>query len=138
MSTPSRPSASRLPPLMWVYVIANAYIDFNKLFDSHFSIDGDRKCSVQRFGDCQLVPESLKVDRQVRTHGDWTVAWNKYKKAVLYLYPHWRFEIAQYERHIQNTFVAIPGGPEWVIAETGSPGNRAGGASAGWPIIRGL
>jgi hypothetical protein len=79
------------PTALWGDVIANAFIDLNTVFDS------------------------TNVDSQIRSSGDWCSAWNKYRDAVAFVYPHRVRELRDYTGHILDTFLAIPGAPERVL-----------------------
>jgi hypothetical protein len=96
---PGRPD---FPTALWGDVVANAYVDLDKVFDSHF-------------GQFQLVSDFTKVERHVRNSTDWTVAWARYQDAVVFLYPHRADELSTYARFIHNTFIGRAGAPEQVI-----------------------
>jgi hypothetical protein len=78
-------------------------------------MDGEGQKLIQRIGDLQLVSDSTKVDKQVRSCGDWTIAWAKYKAAVLFVFPHRLFELNKYGAHIENTFLSNPNSADRVL-----------------------
>jgi hypothetical protein len=72
------PRRPEFPTALWGDVIANGYVDLNKV-----------------------------VDGWIQECGEWSVAWDKYEEAVLFVYPHRKQELEKYWDHIQETFTAI-------------------------------
>jgi hypothetical protein len=58
--------------------------------------------------------ETLKLSQEARqnqdvaSQADWFLSWNKYKRGVIYLYPHREFEFREYEEYILGQFSAAP------------------------------
>jgi hypothetical protein len=96
------------PAALWSDVISNSYVDLDRVFDFHYTVDGGGKRLIQRIGDLQLVSDSPKVDKHVRTSGDWTIAWAKYRAAVLFVFPHRQYELDKYGAHIESSFLSNP------------------------------
>jgi hypothetical protein len=94
------------PASLWADVVSNAFVDLDKILDFHYATSGDRKRATHQLGDLQLVSDSGKIDRHVRTCGEWTIAWAKYKAAVLFVFPHRGRELDSYGTHIEDVFLA--------------------------------
>jgi Zinc finger C-x8-C-x5-C-x3-H type (and similar) len=112
LSNPRRPD---FPVSLWTDVIANTFVDLNRVFDFHFTTIGPSKRTVQHFGDFEIVTDNIKVTREVKSCGDWTCAWTRYQEAVTFLYPHRARELTDYAKHIIVTFIAVQDSPDRVI-----------------------
>ena len=78
--------------------------------------DEQGRKSCQHFGELQIVANSSKIERQIRSCGDWVVVtWNKYQWAVIFVYPNHEKELSNYGKHIEDSFLAIPSSPEHVL-----------------------
>ena len=71
LRNPQRPD---FPTSVWGDVLSNAYVDLNRIFDAHYATNGEGQKAVHRLGDFQLVSDSPKIKRQIRTHGNWFTA----------------------------------------------------------------
>ncbi|KAI0037985.1 hypothetical protein FA95DRAFT_1506230, partial [Auriscalpium vulgare] len=111
----SRPDCPAVPVSIWKDVLSSVYVDLDKLFSSHYALDGDPR-GLHKLGDFELVLGSSKPDRHIRTHGDWMVAWTPYSDAVTYAYPHRATELATYKDHICKLFAASQHAPWRVIS----------------------
>ncbi|THH15184.1 hypothetical protein EW146_g5257 [Bondarzewia mesenterica] len=82
----SQPDLPDIPPAVWDDLIRSAYIDFDKIVTSHYTLEGDPR-EAQQLGDFEVISAgSSRPKRAVSSQADWSLAWNKYKQGVLYLY----------------------------------------------------
>ncbi|THH17333.1 hypothetical protein EW146_g3442 [Bondarzewia mesenterica] len=86
----SQPDLPDIPPAVWDDLIRSAYIDFDKIVTSHYTLEGDPR-EARQLGDFEA---------------DWSLAWNKYKQGVLYLYRHRGLELQTYDEYILGQFTA--------------------------------
>lgn len=100
-----------LPPLstnLWDFIIRSAYVDLDKVFDSNFSVQPvEHEAEIAGSGIRIVLPggsSSSSTRRTIRSSGEWTVAWHKYKRAVLYVYPHRSEELDTYEAYVIGLF----------------------------------
>ncbi|KAL1937234.1 hypothetical protein VTO73DRAFT_13930 [Trametes versicolor] len=100
------PGGPSIPDSVWVDVLANHYVDLDKIFSAIYAVDGDRKSCI-KLGELELVEFPAKPKRLVQRHGHWTVAWALYQRAVLYVYPHREGELRAYSDQINSFFAAI-------------------------------
>jgi hypothetical protein len=112
LDSPIRPD---FPTSLWADVIANAFVDFDRIYDYHFATGTEGRKAVHQLGELRLITDTSKVDRRVRTPGDWIMAWAKYHDAVVFVFPHRRQELRVYGTHIQDTFLANPNGSDRVL-----------------------
>jgi hypothetical protein len=108
-------SRPEFPAALWGDIISNSFVDLDRIFDFHYTTEGEGKRLIQRIGDMQLVSDSAKLDKHVRTCGDWIIAWAKYKAAVLFVFPHRQYELDKYGAHIENCFLSNPSTPDRVL-----------------------
>jgi len=48
-----------------------------------------------------------KGAKTIQSHGDWTIAYDSTKEAILFTYPHRLKELCEYEKYIIGLFAAI-------------------------------
>jgi hypothetical protein len=78
------------------------FVDLDRVFDFHYTTIG-------------VISDTTKFERHVRSCGDWTIAWAKYKAAILFAFPHRGEELSIYGAHTEGTFLAIPAAPDLVL-----------------------
>lgn len=109
-----QPNVPSLPDSLWNDVLKNDYVDLDKIFASVFSVSSDPK-QVLKFGDLELEAIVPRVERKIVRHGDWTVAWAKYEKAVYFTYPHRLDELREYYEHVTGLFTSVDVSQEWRV-----------------------
>ena len=104
----SQPDLPDVPPVVWDDIIRDSYVDFDKIISSHFSLEGDPR-EIKHLGDFEVISGgSSKPKRLVSTQSDWFLSWTKYKRGVVYLYPHRLTELQRYEDYMLGQFTAAP------------------------------
>ncbi|TFY77495.1 hypothetical protein EWM64_g6516 [Hericium alpestre] len=103
----SNPEVPEFPQALWKDVLANNFIDLDKVLSGEYSTTGDPKV-VEKFGDTgyAFMAGDLKPSKAVRSHGEWTIAWESYTEAVLFAYPHRQKELRVYSAEITRLFCA--------------------------------
>lgn len=101
-----RPDCPEVPELVWNGIISSKYVDFDHIFSSIFSVDGDSKDTFH-FGDVELSTASTKPTKKVKSQGDWISCWNRYYDAVVYVYPCRDIELRTYSTYVNDTFVGL-------------------------------
>ncbi|TFY82030.1 hypothetical protein EWM64_g1981 [Hericium alpestre] len=77
----SNPEVPEFPQALWKDVLANNFVDLDKTGD-------------------------LKASKNIRSHGEWSIAWNAYSDAVTFAYPHRQRELRLYNAEITRLFAA--------------------------------
>lgn len=101
----------RCPPApdgVWNDIIANRFVDLDKIFTAIHSTSGD-KGERYEVGELEITTKSSKTNKRIVEHGDWTVPWALYEEAVSFLYPHRALELRGYFNHITGTFSSLRG-----------------------------
>ncbi|CDO76471.1 hypothetical protein BN946_scf184600.g20 [Trametes cinnabarina] len=100
------PACPPIPDAVWTDVLANRYVDLDRIFSAVYTVDGDSKSTV-KLGDYELTGLPSKPERRIERHGHWTIAWALYQRAVLYVYPHRERELRTYYDQINGFFAAV-------------------------------
>jgi hypothetical protein len=106
----SRFDCPNLPEGLWLDVLADRFIDLDKVYSGYYSLESDHKLT-ESVGNVDITLSSgsgsSKPSRTVQTHGEWSIAFAVAKRAVLYVYPHRADEFSQYEEFIIGQFAAM-------------------------------
>ncbi|KAI9063516.1 hypothetical protein FKP32DRAFT_1534729, partial [Trametes sanguinea] len=100
------PGCPPVPDSVWTDILANRFVDLDRVFSAVYAIDGDSKQSI-KLGELELSGLPSKPKRHVERHGHWTIAWALYQRAVLYVYPHREQELRTYYDQINGFFAAV-------------------------------
>ncbi|OSC98602.1 hypothetical protein PYCCODRAFT_1374925 [Trametes coccinea BRFM310] len=100
------PACPPVPDAIWTDVLANRYVDLDRVFSAIYTVEGDSKSSI-KLGDFELTSLPTKPKRHIERHGHWTVAWALYQRAVIFVYPHRERELRAYYDQINGFFAAV-------------------------------
>jgi hypothetical protein len=95
----------KAPPFsfaLWKTILSNSFVDFDKLLSGHYSLTGEEK-EVKKLGDFEVYG-SFKPSTSISNIGDWGIAWDKYRAAVLFAFPHRERELSKYHEFVMHTF----------------------------------
>lgn len=101
------PDCPEVPDTVWPDIIANRFVDLDKIFSSMYSLDGDGPEKF-KIGELELISKSAKLNKKISEHGDWTLTWVLYQQAVLFLYPHRDGELREYYTFVNGLFASLP------------------------------
>jgi hypothetical protein len=106
----SRIDCPNFPDGLWVDVLADRFIDLDKVFAGYYSLESDQKLT-ESIGNIDITLSSgsgsSKPSRTVNSHGEWSIAFAVAKRAILYVFPHRAEELAEYEEYIIGLFAAV-------------------------------
>jgi hypothetical protein len=111
----------------WDRILRGESIDLNQILSSmHFvQLDEERK---GRLGGAEVVFTMAESKRQVKTGSEWSSAFRRMAKAVVFLFPHRREELYEYADYIEGLFSAKHANAHSkVILYDQSVRNRVGG-----------
>jgi hypothetical protein len=98
------------PDHLWLDVLANRYVDLDKVFSGYYSLESDHRIT-ESFGNVDITllggGGPSKPAKTVESHGDWSIAFAATKHAIFYVYPHRADELAEYEEFIIGLFTAV-------------------------------
>jgi hypothetical protein len=94
-----------IPSSQWDRILRGESVDLNQILSSlHFvQLDEERK---GRLGKAEVVFTVAESKRQVKTGSEWSSAFRRMSKAVVFLFPHRREELSEYAEHIEGLFSA--------------------------------
>ena len=94
-----------IPPSQWDRILKGESVDLNQILSSmHFvQLDEERK---GRLGRAEVVFTVAECKRQVKTGSEWSSAFRRMSKAVVFLFPHRREELSEYAEHVEGLFAA--------------------------------
>ncbi|KAI0737009.1 hypothetical protein BC629DRAFT_1301167, partial [Irpex lacteus] len=101
-----QPDCPQLPDPIWTDVIMSRFVDLDRIFSALHSIDGDI-AETYKVGDLELSAGPSKPKKHIATSGEWTSAFERYKQAVVYCYPHRSQELNDYAFHVNRQFAAV-------------------------------
>jgi hypothetical protein len=98
-------NAPQFPNSEWSNVIIGSMVDLDHVISGSFAISCDNR-EVEVVGGIQFKFGTVKPSKQVRTSGDWFIAWRLYTQAVAFAFPHRRSELDTYGEQILSLFAA--------------------------------
>ena len=82
---------------------------------------------VEKFGDLEISFGGVEPTKIVKNGGDWSIAWNRTLRAIVFAFPHRRQELSIYGEYIVNLFaVTHPSMHSRVIAFNKAVRKRVG------------
>ncbi|KAI0804719.1 hypothetical protein BC629DRAFT_1283564, partial [Irpex lacteus] len=101
-----QPDCPQLPDPVWSDILTSKFVDLDRIFSALHSIDGDT-AETYKVGDLELTAGPSKPRKHIVTAGEWISAFERYKEAVLFCYPHRERELNGYAYHINRQFTAV-------------------------------
>jgi hypothetical protein len=101
--------APQFPNSEWSNIITGAMVDLDHVISGSFAVSNDNR-SVESIGGIQFKFGAIRAVKQVKTSGDWFIAWNLYSKAVAFAFPHRLGELSSYSQQILGLFSATSPG----------------------------
>ena len=94
-----------IPSSQWDRMLRGESVDLNQILSTmHFvHLDEERKGCV---GATEVVFAMAESKRHVRTGAEWSAAFRRMSKGVVFLFPHRREELLEYAEHIEGLFSA--------------------------------
>jgi hypothetical protein len=114
----THPECPELPDSLWFDILGNQFLNLDKVFSGYYALASEG-CHTQTIGDLDITLHTggSKPTRSIKTHGEWSIAYDATKTAILFAYPHRGTELIRYEKFIKSQFAAIddPAMHFWVI-----------------------
>ena len=101
-------NSSHAPPFPhseWTNVIAGTMVDLDHVISGSFAVTNDNR-EVESVGGMELKFGVSKPVKQVKTSGDWFIAWGIYARAATYVFPHRKEEFDTYGTRTLSLFAA--------------------------------
>jgi len=105
------PRCPLLPDSLWNDVLLDRYVDFDKILTGYYALESDHR-ETQSFGNLDISlntgGSSGKMSKEIRIYGEWSIAYARYTRAVVFVYPHRNRELEDYEEYLAGQFAAYP------------------------------
>ena len=79
--------------------------DLDHVISGSFTATNDNQ-EVESLGGMEVNFGVAKPIKQVKTLGNWFIAWGIYSRAAVYIFPHWKEEFNVYGTQILSLFAA--------------------------------
>jgi hypothetical protein len=100
-------SCPEFPQSEWVNIIAGKAVSLDHILSATYTTIADNR-NVTKFGNIEITSEnSAPPLKLVKTHGEWSAAWQKAQIAYTYVMPHRATELQRYGDHISQLFSAF-------------------------------
>jgi hypothetical protein len=98
-------SAPQFPNSEWSNVIIGAMVDLDHVISGSFAVSSDNR-DTEVVGTIQFKFGAAKAVKQVKSSGEWFIAWGIYTQAVSFAFPHRKSELDAYGAQILSLFAA--------------------------------
>ena len=101
-------NSSPAPPFShseWMNIIAGTMVDLDHVISDSFAVTNDN-CEIKLVGRMELKFGVAKPVKQVKTSGDWFIAWGIYSRVATYIFPHQKEEFNAYRTQTLSLFTA--------------------------------
>lgn len=94
-----------IPSSQWDRILRGESVDLHQILSSMHCIqlNDERK---GRLGESELVFAMAEAKRQVKTGSEWSTAFRRASRAILFLFPHRKEELDSYAEYIESLFAA--------------------------------
>jgi hypothetical protein len=96
-------NAPQFPNSEWSNIIIGAMVDLDHIISGSFAVSSDNR-DTEVVGTIQFKFGAAKAVKQVKTSGDWFIAWGCYMQAALFAFPHQKSELQTYRSQILSLF----------------------------------
>jgi hypothetical protein len=98
-------NAPQFPSSEWSNIIVGAMVDLDHVISGNFATSNDNH-EIEVVGGIQFKYGAAKPVKQVKTSGEWFIAWRLYTQAAVFAFPHRRSELDGYGVQILSLFAA--------------------------------
>jgi len=116
-----------IPSSQWDRILRGESVDLHQILSSMHCVqlNDERK---GRLGESEVVFAVAEAKRQVKTGSEWSAAFRKASRAILFLFPHRQEELDTYSEYIESLFAAKqPGSHHRVVLFDSAVRNLVGG-----------
>jgi hypothetical protein len=100
-------SIPQFPQAEWLNLLSGNALDLDHVFSNLYTVSHSTNDVIELGKNIELLHGSLVPAKNVRTHGDWVIAWDCLVDATLFVFKHGRQELQSYGKHIQHYFASL-------------------------------
>ena len=98
-------SPSGIPASQWERILKGEAVDLNQIFASLHNVIPDEE-RTGRLGDTEISFGVAEAKKRIRTASEWSSAWKRASKAIVFAFPHQQEELSEYGDYIDSEFAA--------------------------------
>jgi putative sterol carrier protein len=102
-SLTNQPDCPEFPDSEWKNVISGRAVNLDAVLSGQLSTTND-ELKVEKFGDIEVSFGAVEPTKVVKNGGDWSIAWNRTVRAIVFAFPHRIHELTGYGEYIINLF----------------------------------
>jgi hypothetical protein len=91
------------PDSEWKNVVSGRAVSLDAVLSGQLSTTND-DLKVEKFGDLEISFGAVEPTKVVKNGGDWSIAWNRTVRAIIFAFPHRLHELTSYGEYIINLF----------------------------------
>ena len=99
----NQPDCPEFPDSEWNNIITGRAVNLDAVLSGQLSTTRDDP-KVEKFGDLEISFGGVEPTKIVKNGGDWSIAWNRTLRAIVFAFPHWIQELSIYGEYIVNLF----------------------------------
>jgi hypothetical protein len=99
----NEPDCPEFPDSEWKNVISGRAVNLDAVLSGQLSVIPD-EARIEKIGDLEITYGAAEPTKLVKNGGDWSIAWNRAVRAILFAFPHRTQELASYGEYIINLF----------------------------------
>ena len=99
----NQPECPEFPDPEWKNVISGRVVNLDAVLSGQLSTTND-DLKVEKFGDIEVSFGVVEPTKVVKNGGDWSIAWNRTVRAIVFAFPHRHQELTRYGEYIINLF----------------------------------
>ena len=99
----NEPDAPEFPDSEWKNVISRQAVNLDAVLSGQLSTTHDDP-KIKKFGDIEISFGAVEPTKVVKNGGDWSIAWNRTVRAIIFAFPHRIQELSIYGEYIINLF----------------------------------
>ena len=99
----NEPDCPEFPDSEWKNIISGRAVNLDAVLSGQLSTTQDEP-KVEKFGDIEISFGAVEPTKLVKNAGDWTIAWNRTTRAIIFAFPHRMQELTSYGEYIVNLF----------------------------------
>ncbi|EIN05651.1 hypothetical protein PUNSTDRAFT_21655, partial [Punctularia strigosozonata HHB-11173 SS5] len=100
------PRCPQFPDAEWDNILKGRPVDFDRVLSGTFSIAFNDK-QTEKIGEIEIAVGAAAPAKIVRTHGEWTIAWEQYVAAITFVFPWRTSELHGYGQSVLRLFSTI-------------------------------
>jgi len=103
-------NASYLPQFPdgeWTNILSGRFVDLDHVLSGIYAVGPDER-RKEKLGALEITVGSCAPAKTVRSHSDWTITWESYLDAAVFVFPNRQIELNGYGKFVRQLFTSFP------------------------------